>query len=221
MIADATQNGWVTPPGYATDSEQEGFAAGKIPMFSGGQWFAPGFLQAKPGFKYGFAPLPQVKDRVTIYDAVGISSPTYVKNPDITWKVMQFLASTAWETVLPGSPVAAPAYVPSSTPYFDTLKTKGLSDVADSVNYSLNTEKKVGIRFISPWSAKAGDIITANWNDVLLGKKPLDSGTQQMVQQLNDLIKQSYYAPYGERPVSLDGSWTFSFLVQRRTNQKP
>lgn len=189
MFAGAVQNGSVTPPGYNTDTAQDSFVAGKIPMFYNGQWLAAGFLQSKPGFKYGFAPLPQVKKNVQVYDAVGIASPTYIKNPDATWKVMQFLASKAWETVLPGSPVAPAAYVPSSTPYFDTLKKDDLSSVADSVNYTLNTPDKVGIRFVAPWSSKATDVITANWNDILLGKKPLESGTQQMVQQINDIIK--------------------------------
>jgi multiple sugar transport system substrate-binding protein len=190
LFASAVQNGYVTPPGYDTSSAQDSFSAGKIPMLYGGQWLAAGFLQAKPTIKYGFAPIPIVKDRVQIYDAVGICSPSYIKNPDAVWKVMQFLASTAWESVLPGSPVAAAAYVPSSDPYFATLKSSGLQSVADSVNYSLTTNTKVGIRFIAPWSGKATDVITADWNDILLGKTPTEAGVQKMVQQINALIKQ-------------------------------
>ncbi len=191
LFVDAIQKGYVTPPGYDTSSAQDSFSAGKIPMLYGGQWLAAGFLQAKPTIKYGFAPLPIVKNRVQIYDAVGVSSPSYIKNPDAVWKVMQFLTSTAWESVLPGSPVAPAAYVPSSDPYFAALKSAGLQSVADSVNYGLTTEDKVGIRFISPWSSKATDVITANWNDILLGKTPTEAGVQKMVQQINDLIKQN------------------------------
>ncbi|HLZ63468.1 MAG TPA: sugar ABC transporter substrate-binding protein [Ktedonosporobacter sp.] len=191
LFANAVQNGSVTPPGYATDNVQASFAAGKIPMLYFGQWLAAGFLQSKPSFKYGFAPLPVVKDSVQPYDAVGIASPSYIQHPDAVWKVMQYLDTTAWESILPGSPVAPAAYVPSSTPYFDTLKSDGLTTVADSVQYELTAQNKLGIRFVAPWSTKANDIITANWDGILLGKTPTDSGVQTMVQQLNDVIKQN------------------------------
>lgn len=190
-FATAVQNGSVTPPGYNTDSAQAAFASGKIPMLDFGQWLVPGFQQAKPTFKYGFAPMPVVKDSVQPYDAVGISSPSYVKNPDAVWKVMQFLGSSAWESILPGAPVAPAAYVPSSAPYFDTLKSAGLQSVADSVNYELTAQKKLGIRFIGPWSSKANDVVTAKWNDILNGKTPVDTGVPDMVKQLNDVIQQN------------------------------
>ncbi|MBO0784252.1 MAG: sugar ABC transporter substrate-binding protein [Ktedonobacteraceae bacterium] len=190
-MASAVQNGSVTPPGYNVDSAQDAFASGKIPMFYNGQWFAPGFMQAKPTFKYGFAPYPVVKDRVQPYDAVGIVSPRYIKNPDAVWKVTQFLASSAWESVLPGAPVAPAAYVPASTPYFDALKSAGLQTVADAVNYELTTQNKQGIRFIAPWATKANDVVTAKWSDILNGKVPVDSGISDMVKQLNDVIQQN------------------------------
>jgi multiple sugar transport system substrate-binding protein len=189
-MSAAVQSGAVTPPGFNGDSAQEGFAAGKIPMFYGGQWFAAGFLTSKPTIKYGFAPYPVVKNRVQPYDAVGIASPSYVKNPDAVWKVSQFLASTAWESILPGAPVAPAAYVPSSTPYFDKLKSSGLDSVAEAVNYELTTETKLGIRFIAPWSTKANDVVTAKWSDILNGKTPAETGIQDMVKQLNDVIAQ-------------------------------
>jgi multiple sugar transport system substrate-binding protein len=191
LFASAIQSGYVTPPGYDTTNAQDSFSAGKIPMLYGGQWLAAGFLQGKPSIKYGFAPLPIVKNRVQIYDAVGICSPSYIKNPNAVWKVMQFLASTAWETILPGSPVAPAAYVPSSDPYFATLKSAGLQSVAESVNYGLTTDNKVGVRFIAPWSSKATDVITADWNNILLEKTPTEAGVQKMVQQINDLIKEN------------------------------
>lgn len=191
LFANAVQNGYVTPPNYPSDNAATSFVAGKIPMLYTGQWFAATFLQSKPNFKYGFAPLPVVKDEVQPYDAVGICSPSYIQNPDAVWKVTQFLASTAWETVLPGSPVAPAAHVPSSAPYFNTLKSDGLTSVADSVNYELTAQNKQGIRFIAPWSTKANNIVTADWSDILTGKTPVDSGVSKMVQQINDTIQQN------------------------------
>jgi multiple sugar transport system substrate-binding protein len=199
-FAAAVQNGFVTPPEYTNNSSGGGgavidsapaaFASGRIPMFYYGQWLVPTFQQAKPTFKYGFAPVPAMKDNVQPYDAVGISSPSYVANPDAVWKVMQFLSSKAWEAILPGSPVAPAAYVPSATPYFDTLKSSGLQTVADSVNYELTAQKKLGIRFIGPWATTANNVVLAKWNGILDGKTPVDTGVQDMVKQLNDVIQQ-------------------------------
>jgi hypothetical protein len=104
---------------------------------------------------------------------------------------MKFLGSKAWESILPGSPVAPAAYVPSSTPYFNTLKSSGLQTVADTVNYELTAQKKLGIRFFGPWSTRANDVVTADWNDILNGKTPVDTGVPDMVKQLNDVIQQS------------------------------
>jgi multiple sugar transport system substrate-binding protein len=196
MFVDAVKAGSINPPGYLADNNgnlngdtaTNSFIAGKIPMLYFGQWLAPSFNKAKITFKYGFAPLPIMNTPVQPYDAVGIVSPATIKSPDAVWAVSQFLASGVWEQVLPKAPVAPAAYVPSSTPYFDTLKSLGLSSVADSVNYILQTPTKEGIRFTATWASKASDI-TKQWNDVLNGKTPVASGAQTIVQQLNDLIK--------------------------------
>ena len=190
LFINATKQGSVSPPAYPLTNPEESFIAGKLPMLNFGQWLVPSFIQAKPSFKYGFAPLPIVKDNVQPYDAVGICSPSYIQNPDAVWKVSQFLASTVWQTVLPGSPVAPAAYLPASTPYFDTLKNDQLSSVADSVQYELTAPTKTGIRFIAPWSTKANDILTANWDNILLGKAAPEPTVQKVVQQINDVIKQ-------------------------------
>ncbi len=188
LIADAIQGGYITPPGFPNDNSTEGFIAGQIPMIFGGQWLAPSIKKGNPGFKYGFAPMPISKDAVFPLDSVGVSSPKTIKNPEAVWKVTQFLASTAWESILPGAPVAPAAYVPSSQPYFTTLKANGQDSVAETVNYALQSPKKIGVRFNATWAKKADDVLK-QYNDILLGKTPIDSGVKTMVQQLNDLIK--------------------------------
>jgi len=188
LLADAVQGGYITPPELVNDNVTEGFIAGQIPMIFGGQWLAPAIKKGAPGFKYGFAPMPLYKEAVFPLDSVGISSPKTIKNPEAVWKVSQFLATTAWESILPGAPVAPAAYVPSSQPYFNTLKTGGQESVAETVNYALQAPKKVGVRFNTTWSKKADDVLK-QYNDILTGKTPVDSGVKTMVQQLNDLIK--------------------------------
>lgn len=188
-FVDAVKNGYVTPPDYQSSDPSAAFLAGKVPMFWGGQWFAASFMQANPKFKIGFVPQPIVKTESQTYDAVGICSPTYIKNPDAVWKVMTYLDGTAWNDILPSAPVAPAAYLPASQKYFDTLKAKGYQSVSDSVSASLNTPNKVPVRFISSWATKANDVITANWNDILSGKKPVQPTLDNMAKQLNDIIQ--------------------------------
>ncbi|MFF4354410.1 extracellular solute-binding protein [Streptomyces sp. NPDC001530] len=182
------KSGAVAPPGYDISSQQSLFAAGEIPMLWSGQWLAAGFLTDKPKIKYGFAPLPQVDKPATLYDAVGICTPSYTKNADATFKVLKYLDSTVWTKVLPDSPVAVPAYTAAQDSYFDALDKAGQTTVAATVKTDLQATSTIGVRFTTQWASQASDLVTAYWPDILQGKKPL-SDLQTMADKINDVIK--------------------------------
>ena len=186
--AAAIKDGAVTPRNYPGDGLDRLFAAGKVPMLGAGQWLAKGFIEAKLPFKWGFAPLPGGSKSVTIYDAVGIASPKYIKNPDAVWKVLKYLDTKAWEVVLPATPVAPSAYVPSAKPYFDQLKKSGATTVATSVEAMLTTKNQEGVRFLSAWSGKAWDVINASYNDIMAGKTDAKAGLDDIVTKINAII---------------------------------
>jgi ABC-type glycerol-3-phosphate transport system substrate-binding protein len=187
-LAAAIQSGAVAPPGYDASNAQSLFAAGKIPMLLSGQWLAAGFLTDKPKIKYGFAAIPQVGKPATLYDAVGICTPSYTRNADATFKVLQYLDSTVWTKVLATSPVAPPAYTAAQDTYFSTLNNAGLPTVAATVKTELTTSTTIGVRFTTQWASQASDLITAYWQPILAGKKPL-SDLQTMTSKINDLVK--------------------------------
>ncbi len=189
--AAAIKNGSVTPRNYPGDGLEQLFAAGKIPMLGTGQWVAKGMIEGKLPFKWGFAPLPTGRVNVSIYDAVGIASPTYIKNPDAVWKVFKYLNTKGWESVLPAAPVAPSAYVPSAKPYFDQLRKDGAASVAESVNAMLTAPKKEGVRFLSSWSGKGFDVLNASYNDILSGKTDAKVGLDDIVTRVNAIIKAS------------------------------
>ncbi len=190
-FAAGVQAGNFTSPTYTISDTNAAFLAGKLPLLWGGQWNAATFMTSKPSFKIGFAPMPSAGKPVQIYDAVGICSPSSISNPDAVWKVMIYLETQGWKDILAGSPVAPAAYQPASSTYYAALKDKGMSSVADTVNYILNTPTKGAIRFMAPWSTKANDVITANWNDMLNGKKPIHPTLENMVKQINGIIAQN------------------------------
>lgn len=188
-LADAIKAGSVAPPGYDVSNVQGLFAAGKVPMMFGGQWLAAGFQTDKPKVKYGYAPLPQVQTPVSVYDAVGVCTPSYTKNQDATYKVLQYINTNVWNAVLPASPVAAPAYTPAQASYFDALTKAQQPTVVDTVKAGLSTEKTVGVRYTTQWAQQVADLTTAYYQPILTGKKPV-SELQTYVGKVNDLIKQ-------------------------------
>ncbi|MEV0552437.1 extracellular solute-binding protein [Streptomyces sp. NPDC050597] len=187
-VVAGIKSGAIAPPGYDISNQQALFAAGQIPMLWSGQWLAAGFLTDKPKIKYGFAPLPQVTEPATLYDAVGICTPSYTQNADATFKVLKYLDSTVWTKVLPDSPVAAPAYLSAQNAYFGALDKSGQTTVASTVKAGLNTKTTIGVRFTTQWASQSNDLITAYWPDILNGKKPL-SDLQTMSDKINDVIK--------------------------------
>jgi ABC-type glycerol-3-phosphate transport system substrate-binding protein len=184
------KSGAVAPPGYDISNQQSLFSAGEIPMLWSGQWLAAGFLTDKPKIKYGFAPLPQVDKPATLYDAVGICTPSYTKNADATFKVLKYLDSTVWTKVLPDSPVAVPAYTGAQDSYFNALDKAGQTTVASTVKTDLKASSTIGVRFTTQWASQASDLVTAYWPDILQGRKPL-SDLQTMADKINELIKSS------------------------------
>lgn len=190
LWTNAIQSGTVTPRNYPGDGLTELFTSGKVPMLGGGQWLAAGFLEQKPGFNWGFAPMPIVSKRVHILDAVGIASPSYIKNPDAVWKVLTFLNTRAWEKVLVDAPVAPSAYLPASKPYFDKLKAAGAGSVTDSLNNMLSAPSKVGVRFLAPaWAGKGYDAINATYNTILSGRLDARTGLDKIARDVNTVIQ--------------------------------
>ncbi|WP_217573205.1 extracellular solute-binding protein [Streptomyces sp. GbtcB7] len=182
------KSGAVAPPGYDISNQQSLFSAGEIPMLWSGQWLAAGFLTDKPKIKYGFAPLPQADKPATLYDAVGICTPSYTKNADATFKVLKYLDSTVWTKVLPDSPVAVPAYTGAQDAYFNALDKAGQTTVASTVKTDLKASSTIGVRFTTQWASQANDLVTAYWPDILQGKKPL-SDLQTLADKINEVIK--------------------------------
>lgn len=185
----AIRAGWVSPPTYTVSNSTAVFATGKVPMMGGGQWLTTAILPEHPKFAWGWAPNPIVKGQVEPYDAVGIASPAHLADPKAVWLVLSYLDTVALGHVLYQHPVASPAYLPSAHFYYQALRKAGEPSVAASVNYELRAKNKIPIKFLAPWAGAADNVITADWNNILLGKTPAYRGINHMVFQINQTIK--------------------------------
>lgn len=189
LMVKAIKNGWVAPPTYTVSNSTAVFATGKVPMMGGGQWLTTSILQDGPKFKWAWAPQPIVKKNVQPYDAVGIASPANLANPGAVWLVLSYLDTHGLGTMLGEHPVASPAYVPAASAYFNTLKKDGEAAVGQSVKYELTAPLKVADKFLSTWASNADNVITADWNNILLSKVPTYKGVNHMVYGIDQAIK--------------------------------
>jgi multiple sugar transport system substrate-binding protein len=183
------KNGSVTPPTWDGSQGESLFLAGKLPMWVGGQWYMEQMLgpSAPKNLDWGFAPNPIVDKQSTIYDAVGWGSPKSIAHPDAVYKVLKYLDTEQYSQTLPGAPVAAPAYKPAATAYYDTLKKDGHQEAVDAIEYMLNSPDQQPVRFMETWANQANQFISADWNNLMEGKAP-DSTLQDMVSKLNASI---------------------------------
>lgn len=184
----AVKAGQLTLPGAGSGDTTAAFSGGRTGILFGGQWLGPTIQQSKPGFEWGFAPMPEDGRSVQPFDAVGICAPKTLRNPERVWSVMTYLETTALAKVLVGAPVAPSAYAPASTGYFAAIRTIGGGSMAHTVRYEVNCPTKVGIRFVEPWALYANNILKASWDKMLSGNLPIGPTISAMVHDINGII---------------------------------
>lgn len=172
-LAGAIANGSVAPPEYDVSNMASLFAAGKQPMMIGGQWQAQSFLSEAKGFTWGWAPLPHQGTPTTLYDAIGMCTPTTTADQDATFEALKFLNTKVIPQVMADSYVAPPAYLPGQKGYLDALDKVGAPSVAETVHYSLDAKEKVGLRFTTNWASQVNDQTLAIYLPILKGNKPV------------------------------------------------
>ncbi|MER6399549.1 extracellular solute-binding protein [Kitasatospora sp. NPDC001603] len=187
-LAAAIKAGDVAPPGYDAANAQSLLAAGKLPMLFSGQWLAAGFIANKPSVNVGFAPMPQNGTPATLYDAVGVCTPSATTHPDATFQVLKYLDTTVWSKVLPSSPVAPPAFTGAQSAYFEALAAADMPTVATAVKAGLDTTATSGVRFTTNWAAQYNDLVKAYWQPVLAGGRPV-SDLYTMATKIKGLIQ--------------------------------
>jgi multiple sugar transport system substrate-binding protein len=184
----AIANGSMIPPTFDQTNVMSNFKAGTVAMTQQGQWVADDLIRTAPNLDWGFVPGPVVNSQSEIYDAVGWSSPSNIKNPDAIWKVLKYMDSTMYAEVLPQNPVAPAAHKDAAKAYFDFLTSSNHADVANGVNHILQSKNVQPVRFQTTWAGKANPFIDAAWNNILTGKTPV-SGLNDMVDKITKVIK--------------------------------
>lgn len=187
----AIKNGYMNPPTYDLSNVMSSFKEGKVPMTLQGQWVADDLIRTAPAdLEWGFVPQPVVNSQSEIYDAVGWSSPSTIKNPDAVWKVLKYLDSKMYEEVLPQTPVAPAAFKASASAYFKALESAGHPDVGETIDHILNSPDIQPVRFLTSWSGKAYPFIEASWKNVLMSKADI-SDLNEMAEKINKVISSS------------------------------
>ncbi|MCD9024499.1 ABC transporter substrate-binding protein [Cohnella silvisoli] len=187
LYRDGVANNYIAPFNTSTDNYPNLFKEGKVPMMQAGQWYADDLIRTAADLEWGYAPAPIVDKSVAVYDAVGFASPASVKNPEAVYKLIKYVSTEMYESVLQKFPVAPTTYKPSAQAYFDTLKTAGHTDLADGLDYMLNAEIKTPVRFMEPWASKAQKFVDVTFKNVIDGKAPVED-LKKMEEGINEVI---------------------------------
>ncbi|NJP41309.1 extracellular solute-binding protein [Oscillospiraceae bacterium HV4-5-C5C] len=190
--ADAIASKAMTDPTFDDANLVSMFMQGAVPIMRYGQWAADELIRNAPDdLNWGYISTPKVEKNAQILDSVGWSINKKAANPDQAFAVLKYLESETYKVVLAKTPVAPPAYQPAADGYYQTLKDKGHEDLAQGLDYMLNAEIKLPVRFLDSWSAKASKYLDADWNSFLTGEKPVSDIQTVIVDPINDVINSS------------------------------
>jgi multiple sugar transport system substrate-binding protein len=186
----AIKTGQISPAEADNGNATSAFANGSIPLLFGGQWLAQTMVGQKLSFDWGYAPMPQVTTNVQPTEANGVCSPATLRNPDQVWKAVSYMETTGFNDTMKKVPVAPIAYLPGSDGYFQALQGQGTgpASVAATVRYELSAPTKVQTGFLDSWATKAANVVTAEWNPAIDGKKDLTGGISTTTKDINALI---------------------------------
>jgi ABC-type glycerol-3-phosphate transport system substrate-binding protein len=191
LISAAIKSRAITGPTYDATNVNGQFMQGAIPMLFYGQWAADELIRNAPeSLQWGYLPNPRVNGTAQILDAVGWVINKNTKNLDAAFKVLKHIHTTTYKEVLAKTPVAPPAYQPAAEGYYNTLRSSGHEDMAEALDYILNAEIKLPIRFLDTWGAKANKFLEADWNSFLTGDKPVSAIQTVIVDPINEVISE-------------------------------
>ena len=190
LVQNAIKNKVITPPTYDNTNVTGMFMQGAVPMMYYGQWAADELIRNGPAdLKWGYVPHPRVNTNAQIFDMTGWAINKKTKNLDAAYKVLRHIQTDTYRLVLGNFPVAPSAYGPANAEYYKTLNAKGHQDLADGMEYMLNAQVKLPIRFLNTWAPKATAFLTADWNKFIVGDLPLTDIQSKIIDNINSVIK--------------------------------
>src|SRR5579875_7176 len=192
LLRNAIKHGWITGPTFTGNTTEAEFINGQVPMVFGGQWIASDFFNAKPKMHWGYAPLPAgTTAQYAPAESNGFCSPSNLKNPLATWKVISWMDAHGFNYAYRRDPIAPIAYLPGSSGYLAGVKAQGGAagaSVEATVRQELNDKDTLGTMFLGSWATKAGNTTTGVWNPALAGSKPLAPYVSKWVKAVNSFI---------------------------------
>ncbi|MDR1904641.1 MAG: extracellular solute-binding protein [Treponema sp.] len=190
LTTQAIKSKAITDPLYDATNVNGMFMQGAIPVLFYGQWAADELIRNAPAtLKWGYVPNPRVNRTAQILDAVGWAVNKKTKNLDAAFKVLKYIHTNTYGEVLSKTPVAPPAYQPAAQGYYNTLRNAGHQDMAEALDYILNAEIKLPIRFLDTWGARANRFLEADWNYFLTGERPVSDIQKAIVDPINGVIR--------------------------------
>ena len=190
LVQEAIRNRAITGPTYDSANVTGMFMQGAIPMLYYGQWAADEMIRNAPAsLQWGYVAHPRVNNNVQIFDMTGWAINKSTKDLDAAYKVLRHIHTDTYRLVLGDFPVAPSSYGPANQGYYSTLANRGHQDLADGMEYMLNAQMKLPVRFMDTWKARANSFLDADWNLILNGEIPVTQIQSRIVDNINSVIR--------------------------------
>ncbi|MEZ4865203.1 MAG: sugar ABC transporter substrate-binding protein [Caldilineaceae bacterium] len=176
-----TDQSWLTPQQLSNGSTAEAFMTGRVGMYLDGMWQMPAMAKIED-FEWGVAPVPAGTYRYTGNYVDAWVMPTGAKNPEESWKFLQFMAGADAQNYLVsnsalGLPILRSVVADRSADLFKPLPPEEQQVWINAANYAHS------FPFTAKWD-ELYDALLPSWD--LWGLGEIDAAT--MAQQIRDVV---------------------------------
>jgi multiple sugar transport system substrate-binding protein len=173
----------IMPTPSAAQQFGDPFESGNAAMTTAGHWVVP--LYSKVSFKWGVAPLPKGKERVSLVNSVGFVVAKDTKNPEAAWAFLKYLVGVPGQTKITSTGLGVPAL--KSIANSDLFLKQSSVSIDQKVFLDAMEYAKVKpcFRGYNEWSTVIGDGMTPIWN----GEAELKTTLDEIVPKADEVLK--------------------------------
>ncbi|MCK4328566.1 sugar ABC transporter substrate-binding protein [candidate division WOR-3 bacterium] len=170
-------------PTSAQTAQRDLFTTGKVGMVMYGRWMVPRYRTIMD-FKWGVAPLPKKKERVTPLFTVAFVVSSQCKHPKEAYKLVRFFSGKGGNNVIGKLGLAVPSMVDiANSPVFLSPE-----ELPENSEVFLETMNYARLQPVTPQWEEMGNIVNQHLEELFLDKKTPSETAKDITQDINELL---------------------------------
>jgi multiple sugar transport system substrate-binding protein len=171
-------------PTSAETAQRDLFTTGKVGMVMYGRWMVPRY-RTITDFKWGVAPLPKKKNRVSPLFTVAFVVSSQCKYPKEAYELVRFLSGKGGNEVIGKLGLAVPSMVDiANSPVFLSPE-----ELPENSEVFLETMDYARLQPVTPQWEEMGSIVNQQLEELFLDKKRPAEAAKDITREVNQLLK--------------------------------